>query len=136
MVVRSRVAPSLVAVRRDLEAIDQALVLLVAARVEAAGTAIRLRSQGNGQISDPAQEERVIARAQGWAEQAGLSPARMRTIFRAIVESGKERFAADSGSGRSPTELTRTRRTARTRGRPSLRRGRGSRPRSSAPRPK
>ena len=73
MVVRSKVAPSLVAIRRDLEEIDRALVLLVAARVEAAGTAIRLRSQGNGRIADPAQEERVIARAEGWAEQAGLS---------------------------------------------------------------
>ncbi|MGP8158802.1 MAG: chorismate mutase [Thermoplasmata archaeon] len=136
MVVRSKVAPSLVAIRRDLEEIDRALVLLVAARVEAAGTAIRLRSQGNGRIADPAQEERVIARAEGWAEQAGLSPARMRTIFRAVVESGKERYATESGPGQALTRSRRTRRTARTRGRSSSGRGRRSRPQWSAPSPK
>jgi len=135
MVVRSKVAPSLVAIRRDLEEIDRALVLLVAARVEAAGTAIRLRSQGDGRIADPAQEERVITRAQQWAEQAGLSPARMRTIFRAVVESGKERYATESGRGRARTGSTRMRRTARTRGRSSSRRGQSSRPRSGAPPP-
>jgi chorismate mutase len=136
MVVRSKAAPSLVAIRHDLEEIDRAIVLLVAVRVEAAGTAIRLRSLGNGQISDPAQEERVIARAQGWAEQAGLSPACMRTIFRAVVESGKDRFTTESRRSRAPTGSSGARRSARTRGRSSPHRGRSSRSRSSVPPPK
>ena len=84
--------PTLTSVRRDLEQIDRAIVLLVAARLDAAGSAIRLRSQKDGQVANPVQEGRVIARAQGWAEQLGISPRLAEKIFRAIIEAGKERY--------------------------------------------
>ncbi|HEY1198901.1 MAG TPA: chorismate mutase [Thermoplasmata archaeon] len=129
-------APSLVSIRRDLEEIDRAIVLLVAARVEAACTAIRLRSEGNGEVSDPAQEERVLARAQGWAEQAGLSPARVRTIFRAVVGAGKDRFATESRPLRRPVLSTRVRSTGRSRGRVPSRRDPKALPHSRTPTPK
>jgi chorismate mutase len=87
-------APSLLAVRREIERIDRALVLLVAARVEAACSAIRIRSETDGQISDSVQEELVIARAQAWAEQVGISPTFVETMFRAVLAAGKERFRA------------------------------------------
>jgi chorismate mutase len=122
MVARAKVAPSLLSVRRDLEEIDRAIVLLVAARVEAAGTAIRLRSEGNGRVSDPAQERRVIARAQGWAEQAGLSPARMRTIFRAVVEAGKDRFVRENRTLPRKVVSTGSKKADRARSRPPSRR--------------
>ncbi|MGA7476485.1 MAG: chorismate mutase [Thermoplasmata archaeon] len=122
MVARGKVAPSLLSVRRDLEEIDRAIVLLVAARVEAAGAAIRLRCEGNGRVSDPAQERRVIARAQGWAEQAGLSPARMRTIFRAVVEAGKDRFVTENRTLPRKAASTDSKKTDRVRSRPPSRR--------------
>jgi isochorismate pyruvate lyase len=89
---RTTPGESLESVRRDLAEIDRAIVLLVAARVEAAGHAIRLRTQNEARVSNPAQEERVIARARAWADQVGLSPPVVETIFRAMVEYGKERF--------------------------------------------
>jgi chorismate mutase len=132
----SKTAPSLASVRRDLEEIDRAIVLLVAARVEAAGTAIRLRSQGSGQVSDPMQEERVIVRAQDWAAQAGLSATRTGTIFRAVVEAGKDRFVSENRPPRRPAPSTRVRRTGRTRGRLRSRRNPGSGRRSATSTPK
>jgi len=89
---RTASAESLESIRRDLAEIDRAIVLLVAARVDAAGQAIRLRTQHEGRLANPAQEERVIARARGWAEQVGVSPPVVETIFRAMVDYGKERF--------------------------------------------
>jgi chorismate mutase len=106
MVDHPSVPPSLVSVRRDLERIDRAIVLLVAARLEAAGSAIRLRSRGNGPIADPVQESRVIARARAWAEQLGVSPELAETLFRAIVEAGKQRYRGSSPApapGRRPS---------------------------------
>jgi len=107
MVDRTAPDASLASLRRDLEEIDRAIVLLVAARVDAACSAICLRSQKEGRISDPAQEERVIARAQVWAEQLGVSTTLTGTIFRAIVESGKEKFVRSSSESTSPAAHSR-----------------------------
>jgi len=89
---RTTSSDSLESIRRDLAEIDRAIVLLVAARVEAAGHAIRLRTEKEGRVSNPAQEGRVIARARAWAEQVGVSPPVVETIFRAMIDYGKERF--------------------------------------------
>ena len=83
--------------RHDIEEIDRAIVLLVAARVEAACTAIRYRTEGGAEVTDPIQESRVLARARGWADQAGLSPELVETIFRAMLEAGKERVVRETG---------------------------------------
>lgn len=96
MVGPPRAAPALVSIRRRLEEIDQALVLLVAARVEAASLAIRIRSEVDGRLADPTQERVVLTRARGWAEEVGVSPALAETILRAIVEAGKERASIEN----------------------------------------
>jgi len=88
---------SLDSMRHDIEEIDRAIVLLVAARVEAAGTAIRFRLEGGAEITDSGQESKVLARARGWADQAGLSPILVETIFQAMLEAGKERVARETG---------------------------------------
>jgi isochorismate pyruvate lyase len=108
-------AASLSSIRRELEEIDRSIILLVAARVDAACTAIRLRSQENGVVSDPAQEERVVARARRWAEQAGLSPILAETIFRAVVEAGKDRFTTSTARTALSVTMTPERRTGRIR---------------------
>ncbi|HYA70354.1 MAG TPA: chorismate mutase [Thermoplasmata archaeon] len=94
MVNHSSVPPPLASVRRDLERIDRAIVILVAARLDAACSAIRLRSQIDGRVADPSQEGRVIARARVWAEQLGVSPVLIEELFRAIVEAGKHRYSS------------------------------------------
>jgi chorismate mutase len=103
MVDASPAGPSLDSVRRDLEQIDRAIVLLVAARLDAACTAIRCRSRQDGRIASPAQEARVLARARGWGKEFGLSPELTNTIFRAMVDAGKARFASGAGSSVSTT---------------------------------
>jgi chorismate mutase len=113
--------PTLASVRRDLEQIDRAIVLLVAARIDAACSAIRLRAQSDGQVANPAQEGRVIARAQGWAEQLGVSPELAEKVFRAIIEAGKARYttmrkAAGTPSRRSAARSARPRALARRAG--------------------
>ena len=111
-------APPLLSIRREIEEIDRALVLLVAARIDAACSAIRIRSEQDGRLSDPAQEELVLARAQDWAERAGLPPSLVETIFRAVLAAGKARFANSQPSTGGATPLrarSRPRRSARGR---------------------
>jgi len=93
--------PSLTSLRDRLEEIDRAIVLLVAARVEAAGLAIAVRSQADGSLTDPAQEEVVVHRARRWAEQQGLTPALVESVFRMMIEAGKARSVIPL---RSPTK--------------------------------
>jgi chorismate mutase len=94
-------AASLSSLRHELEELDRAIVLLIAARLEVAVAAIRVRSAPKGSISDPAQEERVLARAQLWAVELGISGASMESIFRTIVEAGKARYARTMEGARS-----------------------------------
>jgi len=89
---RAAAEGSLTSLRHDLEEIDRALVLLVAARLEAAGAAIEHRTQRGEPMVDRAQEARVVARAQKWATEVGISPEVVERVFREIVEAGKARF--------------------------------------------
>ncbi|MGA8710038.1 MAG: chorismate mutase [Thermoplasmata archaeon] len=94
MAPSAEVIPSLLVIRRELEEVDRALVFLVAARVETASSAIRIRSEHDGLLSDAAQEEVVLSRAKRWAEQAGVPSELVETIFHAMLTAGKERVAA------------------------------------------
>lgn len=91
---------SLESLRRDLEEIDRAIVLLLAARIEAACSAIRLRSEQGEPITNPDQESRVLERAERWAQEVGLSPALAETVFRAVVGAGKMHFLVSGGPSR------------------------------------
>jgi len=110
---------SLLALRRELEGIDRALVRLVATRIETAALAIHVRSETDGRISDVVQEEVVIARAKEWALGAGVPSELAENIFRAILAAGKERFAAGA-----PASLLRM--PPRDNGTPNGRRHRGA----------
>jgi len=94
MADRPRTGPSLVALRRDLELIDRTIVLLLAERISTAGRAIRCRAQLDGQVANPAQEARVLARAREWGASLGLSDELTDTVFRALLEEGKEQYVA------------------------------------------
>lgn len=85
---------SLPALRAEIEQIDRAIVALLAARLDAAGAAIRLRSRLDGRIENPTQEARVLARARKWGATLGLPAAVTNTVFRTLIDEGKARFAA------------------------------------------
>ncbi|HYB78855.1 MAG TPA: chorismate mutase [Thermoplasmata archaeon] len=92
MADRTRAGSSLTALREDLELIDRAIVLLLAERIHTAGKAIRCRSHLDGRVANPAQEARVLARAREWGASLGLSGELTNTVFRAMIEEGKERY--------------------------------------------
>jgi chorismate mutase len=91
MTESARIPPALVEVRARLEEIDRSLVLLLAARLEAAALAIRIRTARGAKVSDRAQERRVLSRARLWADEAGLPPALAEAVLRAVIEAGKVR---------------------------------------------
>ena len=96
MLPRTERARSLASLRHDLAEIDHALVLLVAARVVAACSAIRIRSERGESITNPPQEARVLARARSWAVEVGLSPDLVESLFRSIVAEGKRKHSAST----------------------------------------
>jgi len=94
MADRPRPGPTLAEVRQDLELIDRAIVLLLAERIRTAGIAIHCRSQFDGRVAHPVQEARVLARAREWGVSLRLSEELTDTIFRALIEEGKEQYLA------------------------------------------
>jgi len=103
MVDRPGAGSSLAAIRQDLELIDRAIVLLLAERISTAGMAIRCRSQFDGRVTNPAQEARVLTRAREWGASLGISADLTDTVFRALVEEGKERYLAALGPSVRPS---------------------------------
>jgi len=91
---RPSASRTLGSIRDDLERIDRSIVLLVAARIEAACAAIQVRTEQGEPVTNPTQEARVLARAEEWALELGVSPVVAKAIFRAIVHAGKARFEA------------------------------------------
>jgi len=89
---------SLARLRTEIESIDREIVLLIAARLEAADRALQLRVVRGRPITDPDQERRVLGRARAWAEAEEVPSTLVERLFRALVEEGKSRFL----TGRPP----------------------------------
>lgn len=92
----------LVVLRREIESIDREIVLLLAARLDAAQRAIRERAGRNHHVTDREQEGRVLERSRAWADELGLPRTLVDNLFRSLVEEGKARFLSGGGPSSSP----------------------------------
>jgi chorismate mutase len=89
--------------RQEIESVDRSIVLLLAARLDAAQRAIRVRVAHDRQTTDLAQERRVLQRSRAWAQELGLPEKLVETLFRTLIEEGKARFqGGDSPEESSP----------------------------------
>jgi chorismate mutase len=77
--------PELVALRTQIERIDQTLVALVAERVAAARAVGRAKRQHDLPTLDPAREAAVVRRAVELARDAALDEEDVREIFWHII---------------------------------------------------
>ncbi len=98
---RVRAPESLARLRHEIECMDRSILLLLAARLEAAQRAIRLRAARNGRVTDPEQERRVLRRSRKWAQELGLPGKLCDNLLRSLLEEGKTRFQ----TGQSAPEL-------------------------------
>jgi chorismate mutase len=99
----SRRSPStLVLLRHEIESIDRQIVLLLAARLDAAQRAIGVREARSGSTTDRAQELRILERSRAWAAELGLPPRLVDHLFRSLVEEGKARFLRGEEPPESP----------------------------------
>ncbi len=85
-------------VRREIESIDRTIVLLLAARLDAAGRALRMRFPRERRLTDQEQQRRVLERGRAWARELGLPPDLVQHLFQALVEEGKVRFRRTEGA--------------------------------------
>lgn len=74
---------------------DRSLVLLLAARLDAAQRALLVRAPHDRRTTDLVQERKVLRRARMWARELGLPEKLVVTLFRTLIEEGKARY--DSG---------------------------------------
>ena len=81
---------------------DREIVLLLAARLDAAQRAIAERAALNHPVTDRVQEARVLERTQAWAEELGLPRKLVEHLFRSLMEEGKTRFISGQGPPVSP----------------------------------
>jgi chorismate mutase len=98
-----RHAPSTLAMlRHEIESIDRQIVLLLAARLDAARRAILVRTARSGSITDRSQEVQILERSHAWAAELGLPPMLVDNLFRSLVEEGKARFLRGEQPPESP----------------------------------
>jgi chorismate mutase len=93
---------TLTQIRGEIESVDRSIVLLLAARLEAAQRALRARAGRGHRLTDPAQERRVLQRSRRWAREVGVPEAIAEELFRTLIEEGKVRFRRSEAPGRSP----------------------------------
>ena len=92
MAPKPRPTSTLPMLRDEIESIDRQIVLLLAARLDVAQAAIRVRTGRSGPTTDRSQEVRILERTRAWAGELGLPPALVENLFRSLVEEGKVRF--------------------------------------------
>jgi isochorismate pyruvate lyase len=102
MPAKRRPPSTLAMLRHEIESIDRQIVLLLAARLDAAGRAIRVRTARPGPITDRSQEVRIVERSRAWAAELGLPPTLVDNLFRSLVEEGKARFLRGERPPESP----------------------------------
>jgi chorismate mutase len=95
-------ASSLARLRQEIESVDRSIVLLLAARLDAARRAIRLRAGGQCRMTDRDQERRVFLRSLAWAEELRLPPKLVENLFRSLIEEGKARFLSEESPPAPP----------------------------------
>jgi chorismate mutase len=93
---------SLSRIRQEIESVDRSIVLLLAARLEAADRAIRARAAHDRHVTDREQERRVLVRGRTWAEELGLPRPLVENLFRSLLEEGKARYLSAEGPPDSP----------------------------------
>jgi chorismate mutase len=102
MIPDARPSELLARVRHEIECVDRSIVLLLAARLDAAQRAIRLRTARNGRVTDPEQERRVLRRSYRWATELGLPRKLVDNLFRSLLEEGKTRFQTGENARELP----------------------------------
>ena len=97
MTLDARERDPLARVRQEIESVDRTIVLLLAARLDAARRALQLRLARDHRLTDREQEGRVRERGREWAEELGVSPELVDHLFGALMEEGKARFRRSEG---------------------------------------
>ena len=77
-------------------------MLLLAARLDAARRAIRVRARVQNRMTDTEQERRIFQRTQDWAEELRLPPKLVESLFRSLIEEGKARYLSEEALPDSP----------------------------------
>jgi len=87
--VDERIAPAecrtMAEVRQGVDALDRALVTLLAERQRYMDAAARIKAD-RGAVRDPARIEEVVERVKAAARQAGLSEAIAEPVWRTLIE--------------------------------------------------
>jgi chorismate mutase len=102
MTAKRRDPYPLMVLRQEIESVDREIVLLLAARLDAAERAIRERVSVHRHVTDREQEARVFERSRAWADELGLPRKLIDNLFRSLVEEGKARFLINGSPRDSP----------------------------------
>jgi chorismate mutase len=95
-------AAVLARIRQEIESVDRSIALLLAARIDAAQRAIRVRSRVQNRVTDTEQERKIFQRTQEWAEELRLPPKLVENLFRSLIEEGKARYLSEEALPDSP----------------------------------
>lgn len=83
---------SLARLRREIAEVDRSIVVLLSARLEAAQRALRVRVPRTGEVTDAAQERRILERSRRWARELDVPEKLVELLFRGLLAAGKQRF--------------------------------------------
>ena len=77
--------PELRETRELIDQLDHELVGLLARRAELARRALRAKARVGQPVPDPAREDAMVASRRAWAQELGLDPGEVESLFRAVL---------------------------------------------------
>ncbi len=92
-------APSLAALRAEVDAVDRGLVELVARRMRAVDAIGALKREAALPLRDPDREAEMLARRAEWARELGVDPALAESLARLLIDAAVARMAAGLAPG-------------------------------------
>jgi chorismate mutase len=90
----------LVGVRAEIEAVDDAIVALIAHRMRLARAAARIKRSVRRALVDPGREREVLQRAAARGRAHGLEPEAIRELFRQLIAIARQ--AQGAGADHAP----------------------------------
>ena len=89
-------------IRKEIEAIDQDIIYLIAKRTNLAKAVLEAKKHEGKPINDKSQNQTVMARVTNIATECGLDSGEVKNIFGILIKMSIERQHELSGEGNLP----------------------------------
>jgi chorismate mutase len=103
---RKQTTPEVLELREEIARLDHSLVMLIAARQDAARRLFAVKERVGLPLFDPAQESLVISRARRWGREVGAAPDEVGSVFERVISVARRGAARRRNIPEEPGVVT------------------------------